>query len=451
MKIRAKLTAIAIFLASVSFITLYVVNEYGLTNVYFGIELLSPLVIISGMIMFLYADKLVTRMESIRNKIEMIVKGKYAFEVDLIDKDELGRIEKELNNLAYHNEGIIKREKQVSKTIHTILSGIKEGVVLVDRLGKIVLVNSAIEEMFGRNEKMIEGKPLMSLLRNPELDELIAGILKDKKESNIEIQIRDRIFSIWVSILAEEDSQVGAVVVIGDVTELRRLEKLRTEFVANVSHELRTPLTSIKGFVETLIEGAGDDKEVRDRFLKTIQQESHRLQRIIDDLLALSRIENKSHKKGEKKHFSFVQNAYEKIEPVIESYAQAKGLKIEVRIPVDLPYVYIGEDLLSQVLLNLMENAIKYSAEGYVKLNCLAGEKQVIVEVSDTGCGIPEESLSRVFERFYRVDKARCREVGGTGLGLSIVKHIIEGSGGRIEVTSEVGKGSTFRCYLPCT
>ncbi len=451
MNIRTKLTIIAILLASGSFILFYILNKYEITGVYYGWELLIPVVLFSGMIMYLYAEQLAKRMGSISDKIEMIVKGNYKFEISPIDEDELGKIEEELNQLASHNQGIIRREKQEAKTIQTILSGIREGVILLDRLGKIILVNAAIEEMFGRSQKMLQGKPLMYLLRNHELEALIEGILKDKQKSKLEIPFRDKTFSVWVSTLTEEGSTVESVLVFRDVTELRRLEKLRTEFVANVSHELRTPLTSIKGFVETLIDGAGEDKEVRDRFLRVIQGESLRLQGIIDDLLYLSRIENKPQgSKDRSKRFSFVQNAYEKIKPVIESYAQAKGLDIEVQIPDDLPYVFIGEDLLSQVLLNLMENAIKYTAEGHVKLNCLAGEKNVIVEISDTGCGIPKESIDRVFERFYRVDKARSREVGGTGLGLSIVKHIIEGSGGRITVSSEVGKGSTFRCYLPC-
>ncbi|KUO60721.1 MAG: hypothetical protein APF84_16065 [Gracilibacter sp. BRH_c7a] len=453
MNIRAKLTIIAILLASASFVLFYLINRYELTGVYYGWELLIPLVLFSGMIMYLYADKLAKRMDGINTKIGMIVKGHYKFEISPLEKDELGKIENELNQLAKHNQGIIKREKQEAITIQTILSGIKEGVILLDRLGKIILVNSAIEEMFGRNQKMLENKPLMSLLRNHDLELLIESALKDKQKSKLELPFRERIFSVWVSVLDEEDFAVRSVLVFRDVTELRRLERLRTEFVANVSHELMTPLTSIKGFVETLIDGAGDDKEVRDRFLKVIQKESLRLQGIIDDLLALSRIESKPQKesKNRSKRFSFVQNAYEKIKPVIESYAQAKGLNIEVQIPADLPYVFISEDLLSQVLLNLMENAIKYTSEGQIKLNCLAGEKNVIVEISDTGCGIPQESQARIFERFYRVDKARSRDIGGTGLGLSIVKHIIEGSGGSIEVSSEIGEGTTFRCYLPCT
>lgn len=450
MKIRATLTIIAVFLASISFIIFYLVENAGIYGVHFGWELMIPIVLFSAMIMYLYSDKLVKRMENINNNIEMIINGSYKFDIPLIEKDELGKIEEELTKLARYNQGILKREKQEAKTIQTILSGIKEGVILLDRLGKIVLVNAAIEEMFSRNQMMLQGKPLMCLIRNHNLDMVISTILLDQKERELEIAVRDRILSAWVSLLPEEDSTVRAVLVIRDVTELRRLERLRTEFVANVSHELRTPLTSIKGFVETLIDGAGEDKDVRERFLKVIQEESNRLQRIIDDLLALSRIENKSHLSKGTKSQSFVQTAYGKIEPVIQSYAKAKGLEIEIKIPPDLPLVSIGEDLLSQVLLNLMENAIKYTSEGYVKLDCSAGEKYVIVEVSDSGCGIPAESLSRIFERFYRVDKARSREIGGTGLGLSIVKHIIEGSGGRIEVASEVGKGTTFWCYLPC-
>jgi two-component system phosphate regulon sensor histidine kinase PhoR len=189
---------------------------------------------------------------------------------------------------------------------------------------------------------------------------------------------------------------------------------------------------------------------VRDRFLTIIQSESLRLQSIIDDLLTLSRIENKQKSlKNEVQRLSFVQNAFAKIKPVIESYAEAKGLEIKVKIPAELPYVLMGEDLLSQVLLNLMENAVKYTAEGHVAINCWSEDKHVVVAIEDSGCGIPEESLARIFERFYRVDRARSREMGGTGLGLSIVKHIVEGSGGKIVVSSEVGQGTTFTCYLP--
>lgn len=225
---------------------------------------------------------------------------------------------------------------------------------------------------------------------------------------------------------------------------------MRTDFVANVSHELRTPLTSIKGFVETLLEGAADDPVLRDRFLNIIQAETLRLQGLIEDLLTLAHFEGRENRAGvstEKR--SYVQNAYEKIKPVIQSFAQVKGIKVEVILPEDLPPVLIGEDLLSQLLLNLLENAVKYTSEGRVWLHAQVGLKEIHLEFGDTGCGIPEDILPRVFERFYRVDKARSREQGGTGLGLSIVKHMVEGIGGKISVDSKLGLGTVFTCDLP--
>jgi len=450
MRIRNKLTWLAVLLSGLSFVILALIQSYEPEGLRFGYELLAPVLILSGMAMYVYADKIMNRIERVTAKIEMIIKGKYVFEASPLVDDELGKLEEELEKLAHHNAGLIRREKKEARTIQTILSGMNEGVIILDHLGRIILVNTAIEEMFDRSPKTLEGKPLMYLMRNQALDDFVAGILQGEKAGSIEFQAKDRIYTVWVSVLADENTVVGAVLVVRNITELRRLEKMRTEFVANVSHELRTPLTSIKGFVETLLDGAAEDKELREKFLTIIQSESLRLQGIIDDLLTLSRIENRP--KGltnDAQKFSFVQNAYEKIRPVIESYAEAKGLTIKVLIPSELPSVKMSEDLLSQVLLNLMENAVKYTTEGQVVLKCTAEEKSVIVEISDTGCGIPAESLSRIFERFYRVDKARSREIGGTGLGLSIVKHIVEGSGGKITVSSEVGKGTTFTCCLP--
>jgi len=226
---------------------------------------------------------------------------------------------------------------------------------------------------------------------------------------------------------------------------------MRTEFVANVSHELRTPLTSIKGFVETLLDGAAEDPSLRERFLKIIQAETLRLQRLIEDLLTLAHFEGRDNRSGlGSDKVSCVQEAYETIKPVILSFAQAKGIRVEVDLPETIPPLLIGENLLSQLLLNLLENAVKYTTEGRVWLRAYVGQEYIHLEFGDTGCGIPEEMLPRIFERFYRVDKARSREEGGgTGLGLSIVKHMLEGIGGKISVTSQLGVGTVFTCDLP--
>lgn len=447
--IRARFTVFACGIAAVSFVIYYVIERYEITGVHFGFELIIPIVLLSGMIMYVYADKIARRIENLSAKIELILQGKYAFDLKPVGKDELGKVEAGLDKLASSHAGLVRKEKKEAQTTQTILSGIKEGVVVLDQLGRISFVNKTAEAMFGRSQKTLEGKPLMHLVRDRNLDEFVGGIFNEQTQGSMELSLGNKMYLAWVSILTDDDAVAGGVLVLRDVTELRRLERMRTEFVANVSHELRTPLTSIRGFVETLLDGAAEDKELRERFLSIIQDESSRLQRIIEDLLTLSRIENKPAGSKEHKRFSFVQDAYAKIKPVIESYAQAKGLRIVVSVPPELPYVQMGEDLLSQVLLNLMENAVKYTASGQVELSCDTSDREVIVRVSDTGCGIPPENIPRIFERFYRVDKARSRDMGGTGLGLSIVKHIIEGSGGRITVSSEVGKGTVFTCFLP--
>ena len=448
MKIRIKLPLLLIVIAGADI--LLIISNKPL-RIFSSERLITAILLVSAIIIYGYTTRLVKRIGRISSKLDLIGRGEYYLEISDLPKDELGSLEEKLDKLASYNQGLIRKKQDEDFTLQTILSGIQEGVIILNCFGRITFINSAIERMFERDLKSLEGKFLMNLIRDKELDQVVTKIVLDTiKQENIEIQSKGNIYSIWISGLPGENMNIGVVLVIRNVTELRRLERMRTEFVANVSHELRTPLTSIKGFIETLLDGAAEDKETRERFLRVIYNESLRLQAIIDDLLTLSRIENKPLGiKREIAKFCFIQNAFLKIRPVIESYAEAKGLKINVLIPDDLPNVRIGEDLLSQVLLNLMENAVKYTAKGQISLLCSSREDFVIVEVKDTGCGIPEGDIARIFERFYRVDRARSREMGGTGLGLSIVKHIVEDSGGRITVASEVGKGSTFTCFLP--
>jgi len=328
----------------------------------------------------------------------------------------------------------------------------QEGVVAVDHAGQVVLVNSAAESIFERQETNGELNSLLELTYDSELEHLIRKVLSGEQLSATrENHIAQRTVQIQINPILSGQGQInGAVIVIHDVTELRRLEQMRTDFVANVSHELRTPLTSIKGFVETLLDGAAEDPILRERFLKIIQAETLRLQRLIEDLLTLAHFEGRDNHPGiSSDKVSYVQKAYETIKPVIQSFAQTKGIRVEVDLPETLPPVLIGENLLSQLLLNLLENAVKYTTEGRVWLQVQVGLETIHLEFGDTGCGIPQEMLPRIFERFYRVDKARSREQGGTGLGLSIVKHMLEGVGGKISVTSQLGVGTVFACDLP--
>lgn len=402
-------------------------------------------------VIYLYTSKLSHRMEKLHSATKRIAKGDFEHIYLSDSMDELGQFTVELNSLSRHVEQIVQNGTQEAHKMEAILAGMQEGVVAVDHVGRVMLVNAAAEKIFERHGTDRELRHLFELTYDSELEYLIRKVLSGQSSATRETQIAQKTVQSQINpILGEQGQPRGAVIVIHDVTELRRLEQMRTEFVANVSHELRTPLTSIKGFVETLLDGAADDPTLRDRFLNIIQAETLRLQRLIEDLLTLAHFEGRENRAGgSTDRIGYVQNAYEKIKPVIQSFAQAKGIKVEVILPEDLPPVLIGEDLLSQLLLNLLENAVKYTTDGRVWLHAQVGLKEIHLEFGDTGCGIPADILPRIFERFYRVDKARSREQGGTGLGLSIVKHMVEGVGGKISVDSQLGLGTVFTCDLP--
>ena len=400
---------------------------------------------------YFYSSQLARRLEKLHVTTQRIARGDFEC-LDFSDSsDEIGEFTAELNSLSRHVEMIVQKGTQEANKMEAILAGMQEGVVAVDHIGRVVLVNAAAEKIFDRQGAARELEYLLELTCDSELEHLIRKVLSGQPSATRETNIGQRTVQSQINPISSEKGQPrGAVIVIHDVTELRRLEQMRTEFVANVSHELRTPLTSIKGFVETLLDGAANDPALRDRFLKIIQAETLRLQRLIEDLLTLAHIEGRENRPEVScSKVSFVQEAYEKIKPVILSFAQAKGIKVEVDLPETLPPLLIGEDLLSQLLLNLLENAVKYTAEGHVWLHAEVGREFIHLEFGDTGCGIPEEILPRIFERFYRVDKARSREQGGTGLGLSIVKHMVEDIGGNISVASRLGGGTVFTCNLP--
>lgn len=414
-----------------------------------GIVILA-LLLPAGVVYFV-TSQLTRRMEKLHFAAQRIARGDFG-QIDISDStDEIGQFTVELNSLSRHVERIVQNGTQEAHKMEAILAGMQEGVVAVDHVGRVVLVNAAAERIFARESTVRELGYLLELTYDSELEQLTRKVLSGQPSAMKELHIAQRTVQSKINpILTEKGQSRGAVIVFHDVTELRRLEKMRTEFVGNVSHELRTPLTSIKGFVETLLDGAADDPSLRKRFLEIIQAETLRLQRLIEDLLTLAHIEGQgSRLEIKSSNVCYVQKAYDKIKPVIQSVAQAKGIQVKVDLPESLPPLFISEDLLSQLLLNLLENAVKYTASGCVWLHVQVGPKYLQLEFGDTGCGIPEDILPRIFERFYRVDRARSREQGGTGLGLSIVKHIVESIGGTISVNSELGVGTVFTCRLP--
>lgn len=453
MSIKWRLTGLFLGMTGLSLLLFWVGESVRLVSggqrTDWGVILLA-LVFPAGVVYF-YTSQLIRRMEKLQFAIQQISRGNFEHILLSDSTDEIGQLTVELNSLSRHVELIVQNGTQEAQKMEAILAGMQEGVVAVDHLGRVVLVNAAAERIFGRQKAVRDLEYLLELTYDSELEQLTRKVLSGQPSAMREIKIAQRSVQSKINpVLSGQGQSRGAVIVFHDVTELRRLEKMRTEFVANVSHELRTPLTSIKGFVETLLDGAADDPSLRTRFLEIIQAETLRLQRLIEDLLTLAHFEGQENRmEMSSNKVSYVQKAYEKIKPVIQSIAQAKGIEVEVDLPENLPPLIIGEDLLSQLLLNLLENAVKYTAEGRVWLHAEVGPKFLRLEFGDTGCGISEDILPRIFERFYRVDKARSREQGGTGLGLSIVKHMVEGIGGSITVHSKLGVGTVFTCNLP--
>ncbi|HAJ57309.1 MAG TPA: PAS domain-containing sensor histidine kinase [Candidatus Omnitrophica bacterium] len=335
-----------------------------------------------------------------------------------------------------------------------ILSSMAEGVLVLDKKGGIVLMNPSLRKNFFVDITP-EGRKPLEVTRNIVVGDMADMVLKGQGKAVISREIsvqgqEEKIFKVNGVPIVQADSVEGAILVFHDITELRRLERLRQDFVANVSHELRTPLSSIKGYAETLLEGALDDKANARDFVGIIHHDSERLSKLIDDLLDLSKIES-----GKMKMVFLpveLQGVIRRIAAVLENQAKSKAISVSVDAPAGLPKVMADESRLSQVILNLLDNAVKYTPQGgSVKISARIDNDFVRVGVSDTGIGIPDEDVSRIFERFYRVDKARSRELGGTGLGLSIVKHIVSAHNGQVWVSSEPGKGSTFSFTIPTT
>ena len=358
----------------------------------------------------------------------------------------------ELADLAIALSGTVA---QLGRTIHTltdernrsaaILGSMVEGVAVVAGDERIIYCNHAFEQILELPEGSSQGKKLVEALRQAELVTAVRQALPGGEEVTGEVEVgtvRPRSFSVTAAPVQAAGAK-SAVLVLHDITELRRLERVRRDFVANVSHEFKTPLTAIQGFAETLLAGALDDKANRARFVEIIREHAQRLARLTDDLLKLSRIEA-GRLELELRPVS-VQALVNGCVETARLKAEAKGLRIHVDLPEGLPPVRGDGAQLGEVLQNLLDNALQYTPSGgQIDVSARSNGHEVTFTVADTGIGIPESELERIFERFYRVDAARSREAGGTGLGLAIARHIVDAHGGRIWVESAVGQGSRF-------
>ncbi|MFH1201662.1 MAG: ATP-binding protein [Candidatus Omnitrophota bacterium] len=376
--------------------------------------------------------------------------GDFSHKIYHDSTDEIGELADTLNKMAQDIEDKIKDVNSQSQQLKAIFNSMIEGVMLVDSAGSLISINPAIERIFGITKKDVEGKVFLESIRNNDISEIINSVLKKGKSISSELSLvypMRRIFEVNATPIFENNAVTGCLVVIHDITQIRNLETMRSDFVANVSHELKTPLTSIKGFVETLLEGASEDKENSRHFLKIIQDHAERLHSLINDLLTLSHIESKEIKLSKQQI-----NSKELTDEVLagfRSQLKKKLIKIQNDLPKDLS-VKADKEKIEQVVTNLIDNAIKFNKDnGFIKIYNQDSDSGIKIIVEDSGIGIPIKDLSRIFERFYRVDKARSRELGGTGLGLSIVKHIVELHGGSVGVESTEGFGSKFWFILP--
>ena len=378
----------------------------------------------------------------------------YSARINADYSGEIGNLNTSVNALAASLQAHVNEIEESEKQLNSILSNLVSGVVLIDDKGKVDLTNHATERFLSKHTSKIDGKEYTYVFGPLGIDHLIETVIEDNVKRHDEAHIyfpEERILDVHIAPYYSQGwQQRGAIIVLHDITDIRRLEKMRSEFVANVSHELKTPITSVKGFAETLLSGDVPDEATAKQFMQIIYDESERLNRLITDLLELSKIEKQAMplKISEVNVNEIIENSTQ----TISKFARDKN--ITLHLPDDKNPVYVEADIdrLGQIVLNLVANAVNYTSDnGDIYIDAEERSSTVVLRVRDTGMGIPEEALDRLFERFYRVDKARSRHSGGTGLGLAIVKHLVESHEGKIYVKSVEGAGSTFTVELPKT
>jgi two-component system phosphate regulon sensor histidine kinase PhoR len=369
-------------------------------------------------------------------------------------KNEISPISSALNRMAQKLNELFMQLSKEKNQVEAVLSAMSEGVMMVSKQGSVIIINNALKKMFSLKEDPT-GKTYWEILRNRELTKLVESVLKNCKPESREIFYlypNEKYYFVNVIPLDSPDKEL--IVVMFDITDFKRLEKIKADFIANVSHELRTPLTAIKGYTETLEEEAYETPDDQKHFLRIIKRHTDRLINIVSDLLVLSEVESRDSLSKENTSNDLEEiNINEVIKSSLEalrSKAAEKELEVSFETMDDAYKIKANRFLLEQMFINLIDNAVKYTPEnGKIDIKVLNSDSQVLTEITDTGIGIPKEHLPRIFERFYRVDKTRSRNLGGTGLGLSIVKHIVIMHGGKIEVHSEEGKGSKFSISIP--
>ncbi len=369
-----------------------------------------------------------------------VANGNFNIKIFLKNEDEIKELADSFNYMTSKIKDLFSELSYEKEELNSIISSIEEGILVLDKNGRIILANNSFKKITGTDS--IINKFYWEILRDEAFIELIKNVREKQRNFVKEIELNNRIFLCSATSLKSKEE---IVLVFHDITEIREIEKMKRDFVANVSHELRTPLTAIKGFVETLLD---EEKDLNKKhYLKIIQRHTDRLINIVKDLLLLSQLEERR-SKLEIEDVN-LKRLLEDISKMFIEKIKQKKLKLKIEIQKDLPLVKADPFKLEQMFINLIDNAIKYTDKGEIKISIEQIDNLIKIVVADTGIGISEKHLSRIFERFYVVDKSRSRRYGGTGLGLSIVKHVVLLHNGKIEVKSKKNKGTKFTIYLP--
>ena len=408
--------------------------------------------LITAILSFFITNSITAPINDLTEKAEKMAFGDFSQEIRGKSNDEIGRLADMFNILRRELDYNINEISNEKSKLETILKYMADGLIAVDLSGEIIHVNEAARTLLDLSDEEIGDLDFPAILRRLGKKDITDGIrhITSSETMNEVINYHSRILSVrYARFVADDDNDIGVIMLIQDITEGQKLEKMQTDFVANVSHELRTPLTTIRSYTETLLDGGVEDEETRNNFLTVIDDETERMARLVKELLQLSRLDNETEKMTmeELEVGNLLDDCVRKILLTAESKQQSVECPFRRQRPL---YIFADRDKIQQVLLNILMNAIKYTQEGgKIRIDSFIRGDTVNISIADNGIGISEAEVSRIFERFYRVDKARSRSMGGTGLGLSIAKQITEVHDGKISVRSREGEGTTMTVTLP--
>jgi two-component system phosphate regulon sensor histidine kinase PhoR len=450
---------VAITMKSKAQITGYIRLARPLTDVQNAIEkvyqsiFLAMMIaaIIALIIALIFSYRLTAPIRTIEKYTERLRQGKPTGTIILYTSDETKKLADNINYLVDELKSKIRVANEEKSKLMTAFTSINEGVLILDAVDKIEFVSPALSNMLAEQYGDISGKTLMEAFRNIELEKIFHEFKESHQTVSREItlgSVEPVILSVSISAVQDHPGEEKIMVVFHDVTRLKKLEQIRADFVANVTHEIKTPLTAIIGYLETIKDGAINNIEETKRFIEIILKQAQRLNRLVEDLMTISKIElNETRFNFEN---VFLSEAVTNVISIVEKKATSKKINIENEMPEKLQPVRADRDRLTQILVNVLDNAVKFTPEsGKVRITADEANGYIVISITDTGIGVPGDEIQRLGERFYRVDKTRSRDLGGTGLGLSIVKHLMIAHGGRMEIESQLGRGTKVSLYFP--